>query len=140
MHLNRFRLVAATLVMGVALTACAPQPSTPPQSGACQSMALLQASFVAFGELDPATANSGDYLAVWSAGRQYYIDLQDYLDQIAFEQASAVEEAMGDLEEAVNDLPDDATPEEAVAAVQPEIDAAQAALDSAESGLDCGSS
>jgi len=140
MHRSRFHRVAITLVVAMTLVACAPQPTTPAEGGACQSLALLQASFTAFNDLDPETATSADYLAVWSLGRQYYLDLQDYLDQMAFEQASAVNDAMSDLERAINDLPDDATPQDAAAAVQPELDAATSALASVDSDLDCPSS
>ncbi len=137
MHLNRFRIVAATLVMGVALTACAPQPTTPPEAGACQSLALLEASIDAFRALDPATATSADYLAVWSAGRTYYLDLQDYLDQIQFSEAGAVDDAFNDLENAINDLPEGASPAEAAAAIQPQLDAAEAALAAVGPDLNC---
>jgi hypothetical protein len=136
-HLNRFRLVAATVVLGVAMTACAPQPTTPPEAGACQSLALLEASIDAFRALDPATATSADYLAVWSAGRTYYLDLQDYLDQIQFSEAGAVNDAFSDLENAINDLPDDASPADAAAAIQPQLDAAEAALTSVGPDLNC---
>ncbi len=137
MHLNRFRLVAATLIVGVALTACAPQPTTPPEAGACQSLALLEASMEAFGALDPATATSADYLAIWSAGRTYYLDLQDYLNQIQFSEAGAVEDAFSELENAINDVPNDATAAEAAAAIQPQLDAAEEALAAVGPDLDC---
>ena len=137
MHLNRFRLVAATLIVGVALTACAPQPTTPPEAGACQSLALLEASMDAFRALDPATATSADYLAIWSAGRTYYLDLQDYLNQIQFSEAGAVEDAFSELENAINDVPNDATAAEAAAAIQPQLDAAEEALAAVGPDLDC---
>lgn len=140
MHRSRFHRVAATLLVAGSLAACAPQPSSPAEAGACQSLALLQASFNAFTELDPATATSADYLAVWSAGRQYYLDLQDYLDQMAFEQSSTVNDAMDALEGAINDVPENATPEEAAAAIQPALDDAEAALASVDADLDCPSS
>lgn len=137
MHPNRFRIAAATVLMGVALTACAPQPTTPPEAGACQSLALLEASMDALSALDPATSTSADYLAIWSAGRTYYLDLQDYLDQIQYSEAGAVKDAFSDLENAINDLPEGASPEEAAAAVQPQIDAAKDALAAVGPGLNC---
>lgn len=137
MHPNRFRLAVVTLLMGVALTACAPQPTTPPEAGACQSLALLEASMDAFRALDPATSTSADYLAIWSAGRTYYLDLQDYLDQIQYSEAGAVEDAFNDLENAINDLPEGASPDEATAAIQPQLDAAEEALAAVGPGLNC---
>ena len=137
MHPNRFRLAAATVLMGVALTACAPQPTTPPEAGACQSLALLEASMEALRALDPATSTSADYLAIWSAGRTYYLDLQDYLDQIQFSEAATVENAFSDLGNAINDLPEGSTPEEAAAAIEPQLAAAEEALAGVGPDLNC---
>ena len=137
MRRSRFHRVTVTLLVAAALVACAPQPTTPPEAGACQSLALLQASLTALNDLDPATATSADYLAIWSAGRTYYLDLQDYLDQIQFGEADAVNQAFDDLANAINDVPDGATPEEAAAAVQPQLDAAEEALAAVGPDLNC---
>lgn len=137
MRRSRFHRVTVTLLVAAALVACAPQPTTPPEAGACQSLALLQASLTALKDLDPATATSADYLAIWSAGRTYYLDLQDYLDQIQFGEADAVNQAFDDLSNAINDVPDGATPAEAAAAVQPQLDAAEAALTAVGPDLNC---
>ena len=91
----------------------------------------------AFSQLDPATATSADYLAIWSAGRTYYLDLQDYLDQIQFGEAGVVNDAFDDLDSAINDIPEDATAEEAAAAVQPQLNAAQEALVAVGPDLNC---
>ncbi len=137
MHPNRFRLLVATVVIGVALLGCAPQPTTPAEEAACQARAVLEISLTAFLSIDPDTATSADYTFAWSAVRQDYLDLQDYLDQLAYEHKDAIDQAVDDLEQAVNDLPDDLSPQEAAAAVQPEVDAVKSAFAELDGSLDC---
>jgi hypothetical protein len=138
MRPNRFHLAASSLILVVGLAGCAPQPTTPIEESACQARAVLEVSLTAFLSLDPTTAAPGDYTLAWSAVRQDYLDLQDYLGQMAYEHKDAIDQAVDDLGQAVDDLPNDASPADAAAALQPEIDAVKAAFDELDGSLDCG--
>ncbi len=135
MTANRFRLAVAAIVIG-ALGACTAHPSDN-AALVCEARARVGVSLTVFLSLDPATAQAGDYAYAWSAVREDYIDLQDYQDNMQFENASALDDAMDDLEGAVDDIPADANMAEAVASIQPEIEAAQAALAAVDDDIDC---
>lgn len=136
---NRLRRPAALLVVALGLVACTSQPTTPPQEGACQQLALLQVNLDEFLALDPATADSSDYQFAWDAVQQDYIVLQDYLGQVAYDRASELDDAVNALDEAVSELPEDASPEDLATAVEDELTAVRTAFSALNDSLGCDS-
>jgi hypothetical protein len=128
---------ALLVVLALGLIACTPEPTTPPQAGACQSLALLEVDLDEFLALDPATADSSDYQFAWDAVREDYIDLQSYLDQVAYDRMSELNAAVEALDEAVADLPEEASPEEVATAVEDEITQVRAAFTALNDSLGC---
>jgi hypothetical protein len=133
------RRPAAILVLGLVLAACTPEPTTPPQEGACQQLALLQINLDEFLALEPGTADSSDYQFAWDAVQRDYVVLQDYLEQVAYERTSELDAAVEALEEAVGALPEDASPEEIAAALEGEISEVRTAFSALNDSLGCDS-
>ena len=128
---------AALLVLGLGLIACTPEPTTPPEQGACQSLALLEVDLDEFLALDPATADSSDYQFAWDAVREDFIDLQSYLEQVGYDRVSELNAAVEALDEAVAALPEEAGPEELTAAIEDEMSDVRAAFSALNDSLGC---
>jgi hypothetical protein len=135
-HVNRFHIALVTVLVGGALVACTAHPSNN-TALVCEARLRVETSLAVFLGLDPAISEPGDYVYAWDAVHEDYIDLQDYRDNMRFENASALDDAVADLEDAVNAIPDDATMTEAVDTIRDEIGAVQDALAAVDLDLDC---